>query len=293
MGIPFVKGHGTGNDFILLPDLDASLDLTAARVRALCDRRAGLGADGVLKVVSGKAIEQRPDQWFMVYWNADGSAAQLCGNAIRVFARYLRTAGLTTEDMFIINAWAGGRSVGFRPNGDINVQMGSHQIVGESAVIINDRAIHGIAVDVGVLDPETRRSPHLVCEVDRLDDLDLSTPPAYDPEHFPKGVNVEFVVVETLDRLRMRVHERGVGETRSCGTGAVAAAVGVLRRRGDTFGDVDVLMPGGQLHVKVGPHFNTLEGPAVLGASGEIDRAWWDSIKEIDPVDPVAESRDV
>jgi diaminopimelate epimerase len=274
MGVAFVKGHGTENDFVLLPDLDASLELTAARVRALCDRRAGLGADGVLRVVRAKAIPDRPsdvddDAWFMDYRNADGSLAEMCGNGARVFARYLVEAGLETRTEFPIGSRAGARPVVVR-DGEVAVDMGPARVTGESAATVAGRTIPGTVVDVG--------NPHLVCAVDRLDDLDLTRAPDYDPAVFPDGVNVEFVVVEAPDRIRMRVHERGVGETRSCGTGTVAAVAGVLHRAGRTHGAATVTIPGGRVRVEIGENTSVLTGPAVFVARGELDRAWWDGI---------------
>lgn len=280
MGIPFLKGHGTENDFVLLPDLDASLDLTAARVRALCDRRAGLGADGVLRVVRAKAVESRPADlddgaWFMDYRNADGSIAEMCGNGVRVFARYLADTGLVTTGEFTVGSRAGARPVVIRPDGQVAVDLGPSRVFGESTATVTGTTHGGVAVDVG--------NPHLVCEVDdlaELTDLDLTARPGYDPAVFPEGVNVEFVVVEAPDRLRMRVHERGVGETRSCGTGTVAAVTGVLHRRGRKTGAADVTVPGGKVRVEVGENSCTLTGPAVFVARGELDRAWWDGIQE-------------
>jgi diaminopimelate epimerase len=277
VGIPFVKGHGTENDFVLLPDLDAALDLTPARVRVLCDRRAGLGADGVLRVVRAKAVEDRPsdvddDVWFMDYRNADGSVAEMCGNGVRVFARYLVDAGLVTGREFPVGSRAGTRAVVVEPNGDVAVDMGPARVTGESTATVGGRTLAGVGVDVG--------NPHLVCAVDRLDDLDLTAQPGYDPAVFPDGVNVEFVVVEAPDRIRMRVHERGVGETRSCGTGTVAAVTGVLHRRGATTGAATVEIPGGRVHVEVGAATCVLTGPATFVARGELDRGWWDAIPE-------------
>jgi diaminopimelate epimerase len=277
MGVPFVKGHGTENDFVLLPDLDASLDLTPARVRVLCDRRAGLGADGVLRVVRAKAIDPRPsdvddDVWFMDYRNADGSIAEMCGNGVRVFARYLLDAGLVAGREFPVGSRAGVRDVVVHADGDVAVDMGPARVTGESAATVGGTTLPGVVVDVG--------NPHLVCPVDRLDDLDLTVPPGYDPAVFPGGVNVEFVVVEAPDRVRIRVHERGVGETRSCGTGTVAAVAGVLHRRGDQTGAASVDIPGGRVHVEVGENTCVLTGPAAFVARGELDRAWWDGISE-------------
>jgi len=278
VGIPFLKGHGTENDFVLLPDLDATLDLTAARVRALCDRRAGLGADGVLRVVPSKAVEDADDGlWFMDYRNADGSIAEMCGNGVRVFARYLTDTDLVQEREFTIGTRAGTRAVTVAggAGGDVTVEMGPARVTGTSLATVAGGTVAGVAVNVG--------NPHLVCEVEdaeKLASLDLTVPPTYDPAVFPDGVNVEFVVVEAPDRLRMRVHERGVGETRSCGTGTVAAVTGILFGRGEKHGAATVDIPGGRVRVTVEPGGSTLSGPAVFVARGELDQAWWDGVAE-------------
>jgi diaminopimelate epimerase len=271
VGISFLKGHGTENDFVLLPDLDATLDLTEARVRVLCDRRAGVGADGVLRVVPAKAIEDTADnQWFMDYRNADGSIAEMCGNGVRLFGRYLVDAGLVTEPEFTIGTRAGARHVTVAD--DVTVEMGQARVTGTSYATVNGVAVAGVAVNVG--------NPHLVCVVDELESLDLTVQPPYDPAVFPDGVNIEFVVVEAPDRLRMRVHERGVGETRSCGTGTVAAVAGVLFGRGENSGAATVDIPGGRVRVTVDPAGSTLSGPAVFTARGELDQLWWDALGE-------------
>jgi diaminopimelate epimerase len=274
VGIPFLKGHGTENDFVLLPDLDATLDLTEARVRVLCDRRAGLGADGVLRVVPAKAIEDAADDlWFMDYRNADGSVAEMCGNGVRLFARYLVDAGLVSEPEFTIGTRAGTRAVTVAD--DVTVEMGRVRVTGTSLATVGGASVAGVAVNVG--------NPHLVCEVEnvaRLAALDLTVQPAFDPTVFPDGVNIEFVVVEAPDRLRMRVHERGVGETRSCGTGTVAAVMGVLFSRGEHRGAATVDVPGGRVRVTVDPDGATLSGPAIFTARGELDQAWWDTYGE-------------
>ena len=205
--------------------------------------------------------------WFMDYRNADGSVAEMCGNGVRVFARYLVETGLVSDHEFPV----GSRAV-VMPDGDVAVDMGPATVTGESAATVGSRTLAGVAVDVG--------NPHLVCAVDRLDDLDLATRPGYDPAVFPDGVNVEFVVVEAADRIRMRVHERGVGETRSCGTGTVAAVTGVLHSRGERTGAATVEVPGGRVRVEVGEDTSVLTGPATFVARGELDRAWWDGISE-------------
>jgi diaminopimelate epimerase len=274
MGIPFLKGHGTENDFVLLPDLDDTLDLTEQRVRVLCDRRAGLGADGVLRVVPSKAVEGTDDGlWFMDYRNADGSIAEMCGNGVRVFARYLVDTGLVSEAEFTIGTRAGTRAV--TVGDDITVEMGPARVTGSSLATVQGGTIAGVAVNVG--------NPHLVCVVEdaeKLASLNLKEPPLYDPDVFPDGVNIEFVVVESPDHLLMRVHERGVGETRSCGTGTVAAVTGVLFGRGEQHGSATVDIPGGTVRVTVTPGGSTLAGPAVFTARGELDQGWWDGIGE-------------
>jgi diaminopimelate epimerase len=267
VGIPFLKGHGTENDFVLLPDVDAGLDLTPPRVAALCDRQRGLGADGVLRVVRAKFVEDAPsdvddDLWFMDYRNADGSVAEMCGNGARVFARYLVDAGLQESPGFVIGTRAGAKPVVVHPTGSVTVHMGPATVLGACG--------DGVAVDVG--------NPHLVRVLDTgLDTLDLTAEPGYDRARFPHGVNQEFVVRAEPGRIRMRVHERGVGETRSCGTGTVAASAAVLHLDGRTAGEVTVDVPGGRVQVTVDERGSTLTGPATFVASGHLDPSWWGS----------------
>ena len=276
--IRFAKGHGTENDFVVLPDPDGTLDLTAARVAALCDRRRGLGADGVLRVVRWTALKDgeiptafpaEPGvEWFMDYRNADGGVAEMCGNGVRVYARWLERAGwLPGGPVLHLGTRAGVREVRFVGD-DVAVDMGPARLGGESTATVGPRAFSGTAVDVG--------NPHLACVTDApLGALDLTVQPRYDAALFPHGVNVEFVSPLRDGAVAMRVHERGVGETRSCGTGTVAAVVAALREAGRTTGDVAVRTPGGRLRVVVDGGTTVLQGPAVLVASGELDPAWW------------------
>jgi diaminopimelate epimerase len=276
--VRFSKGHGTENDFVLLPDPDGELDLTPARVAALCDRRRGLGADGVLRVVRWDALGDGPApepgvEWFMDYRNADGSIAEMCGNGVRVYARYLEHAGwLKSTELRLgaelrLGTRGGVRTV--RVNGEeISVDMGPAAVGEEGTASVDGQAFAGVAVDVG--------NPHLACVTDvPLHGLDLTRPPGHDPSLFPHGVNVEFVTPLEGDEVAMRVHERGVGETRSCGTGTVAAVVAVLRHAGRDAGTVTVQAPGGQLRVTVDAETTVLHGPAVLVAHGELTSSWW------------------
>ena len=258
----FVKGHGTENDFVLLPDADVAL--TPELVRGLCDRRAGIGADGVLRV------ERRADGWFMDYRNADGSIAEMCGNGIRVFGRHLVDAGLAQPGTLPILTRAGVRTVQVPPSGDVTVEMGVPAAVEELGAQPEVDGRPGTAVSMG--------NPHVVVELAGLGELaglDLTRPPSVRPG-LPGGQNVEYVVRRRPQLLAMRVHERGVGETRSCGTGVCAAVVAAVAWSGGAGLDdpwtVDV--PGGRLSVtwlSAGPVL--LSGPAVLVARGEVDSA--------------------
>lgn len=278
-GVPFLKGHGTENDFVILPDVAGELEISPARVRALCERHSGLGGDGVLRVVRTRDVPDAPSTvdgslWFMDYRNADGSAAEMCGNGIRLFATYLVHAGLAPRGEIPIGTRSGTRDVIVADDGTVTVDMGPATVAGDgtSRVTVSGRGFDGVTVDVG--------NPHLVCLTDvPVAELDLSEPPGYDPARFPSGVNVEFVnaVREDADPvLRMRVFERGAGETRSCGTGTVAVTAAWLASIGGCAGRATVEVPGGRVRVTVDAATSTLAGPAVLLASGELDRSWWD-----------------
>ena len=212
----FAKGHGTGNDFLILPDPDDAAVLSPGLVARLCDRRTGLGADGILRAVRTSADD--PAEWFMDYRNADGSIAEMCGNGIRVFARYLLRHGLAAGPEFTVATRAGLRQVREEASGEITVDMGAPVVRGRSAAMIGSNRYEGLEVSLG--------NPHLACVVDvPPGGIDLSAPPVVDHERFPDGANVEVVRILGDECLDMRVYERGSGVTLSCGTGAVAAAV--------------------------------------------------------------------
>lgn len=260
MSVEFVKGHGTGNDFVLLPDPHGLLRVTPDAVRAVCDRRFGLGADGLIRVVP----ESPGGRWFMDYHNADGSTGEMCGNGARVFARLLRDRGLVVDDDFVIQTRGGAREVAIREH-TISIDMGPARIVPAAvSVRAGARTWAGRAVFMP--------NPHAVVFVDDLDDAGplLDAPEVSSPA-FPDGVNVEFVVEHEPGRhVAMRVHERGVGETLSCGTGVCAVADQALARAGSTGpAQIRVDVPGGTLHVRRDEHGSlVLSGPAVLVAHG-------------------------
>ncbi|NRQ34276.1 diaminopimelate epimerase [Nonomuraea sp. NN258] len=267
----FLKGHGTENDFVILPDPDAELDLSAALVAKICDRRAGIGADGVLRVVRTK---QHPEvagqaaraEWFMDYRNADGSVAEMCGNGVRVFARYLLDAGLTDASEFGIATRGGVRQARVEENGDITVDMGKPVVGRESVATLGNQEYRGVQVDMG--------NPHLACAIgDPVAQLDLARQPGFDPGVFPHGVNIELFNPVGTTRAVMRVYERGSGETRSCGTGAVATAVAAARMSGETTGRWTVEVLGGTLTVILDEDTSYLSGPAMIVASGNLTLA--------------------
>src|SRR5260370_35960555 len=228
----FAKGHGTENDFVIIPDPDGEGDLTPGLVARLCDRRAGLGADGVLRAVrvpgagSGPGAALSLDPGYdaaaaaaggagrcMDYRTADGSIAEMCGNGIRVFGRYLLEHGLAAGPELAIATRGGTRIVRQEADGALTVDMGPTSTGRTGWALIGGRRYTGLAVLVG--------NPHLVCLIGKpIAGIDLSEPPEVDQDAFPGGVNVELARITGEHAIEMRVHERGSGETLSCGTGA-------------------------------------------------------------------------
>jgi diaminopimelate epimerase len=276
---PFVKGHGTENDFVLLPDPDGSAhrDLAAGLVAALCDRRAGIGGDGVIRVVRTEAYDDPASvaargraEWFMDYRNSDGSLSEMCGNGVRVFARYLADHhGVDATVPLPIGTRAGIRTVHFEDDGQVTVDMGTPALLEPTRIGVGGRSWPAANISMG--------NPHAVAFVDSLDAAGpLLASPTYDAAAYPEGVNVEFVVRRGERHVGMRVHERGSGETRSCGTGAcavmVASALADGVGRGTTY-RVDV--PGGQLEITwTGDDRVLLTGPAILVAAGEVSKSF-------------------
>ncbi|OKK04900.1 diaminopimelate epimerase [Streptomyces sp. CB03234] len=282
--IAFLKGHGTENDFVIVPDPDNAIDLPASVVARVCDRRAGIGGDGLLHVVRSAAHPEARDmageaEWFMDYRNADGSVAEMCGNGVRVFARYLQHAGHVTAGDLSVATRGGVKRVHLAKNGDVTVSMGRARLPEDGVTVtVGGRSWPARNVNMG--------NPHAVAFVEDLDHAgDLFTEPPYAPTAvYPDGVNIEFVVDRGPHHVAMRVHERGAAETRSCGTGACAVAVAAARRDGADPAEtgtpvtytVDVL--GGTLLITERPDGEIeMTGPAVIVAEGHIDLAWFAS----------------
>jgi diaminopimelate epimerase len=291
--LAFSKGHGTHNDFVLLNDPEGNLDLDETLVARLADRRGGIGGDGVIRVIKSEHLSEGREVltqesaavWFMDYRNADGSIAQMCGNGVRVFAAYLERLGLVdfTDGMPVpIGTRAGLRTV--RKEGDwFTVGMGKWRFT------FPEQAGSALSIDMG--------NPHTVAAVSNADELasiNFTDIPEVSPLP-PHGTNVEVVVPlpaqstaeGSVGHIAMRVHERGVGETQSCGTGACAAALAVRHWLSqsvassqiddDTASSVPdvwlVDVPGGQVRVSVSGQDVELSGPAVIVADGALDTA--------------------
>lgn len=289
--ISFTKGHGTGNDFVLVLDADGDLNLTADQIAKICDRHFGIGADGFIRVIKSqnhpdgkKILAEEPSAiWFMDYYNADGSAAEMCGNGTRVFARYLTERGLVEladGETLSIGTRAGVKDLQRNMSG-FAVDLGRWKLDGPDALIHAqglDVARPGIGINVG--------NPHYVvalASAHEVAGLELHAAPQIKPAPID-GANVEFVapaepmIKDGVGHISMRVFERGVGETLSCGTGIAAAALATRHWAGTGAPNIwQVKVPGGILGVRMfatedGEHVG-LSGAAELVFDGQLDLA--------------------
>jgi diaminopimelate epimerase len=296
-GLRFSKGHGTGNDFVLVADPEGTHVIGADQAAALCDRHRGIGADGVIRAVPSRFLPEgrelladTPDaEWFMDYRNADGSLSEMCGNGVRVFVHFLRTQGLIDlpDGGSLTIGTRGGVKTVVRTGDGYAVDMGPWEFIfpGEAGAKAMDSLVtaDGLEVPRPALSV-SMGNPHTVVALAELAELTgtrLFTAPKVDPVP-ANGTNVEFVVPaeplvhDGVGSVTMRVHERGVGETQSCGTGACAAAVAIRHWAGAEAPDAwQVHVPGGVVGVKFfagpGGHEHVeLSGPAVIVASGTL-----------------------
>ncbi|MFN2556923.1 MAG: diaminopimelate epimerase [Nitriliruptorales bacterium] len=279
----FTKAHATGNDFVVLPDWDDELQLEPSLVRLLCDRRRGIGADGVIRLLRGEPSVDT----FMDYRNADGSVAAICGNGLRVAAKYLVDRALAKSPVLVATR-VGTRRVTVRlgPRGRVEeatVEMGAPNFL-PAAVPFDIPGDEAVDVPVAVDGFEVRLTavsfgnPHAVVVVDELASAPLETIGAALENHprFPDRTNVEFAQIAGPDEVRVRVWERGVGETAGCGSGACAVLV-VLRRLGAIGDEATLHFSGGDVHVRyesAGDPTVLLTGSAMEIASGELDPVW-------------------
>lgn len=288
--LAFTKAHGTGNDFVVIADLADELDLSAEFVRALCDRRTGVGADGVLRIGGGGGDAAV----FMDYRNADGSIVEMCGNGVRVVAKHVADHALVPpsawdgDDGLAIATRAGVRHVRVHRAADglvanVTVDMGSPTFDPAAVPFVVDAAPgdghrHEVTVDDEIVDLAvvSMGNPHAVIEVDDVETAPVGRfgPALQRHDRFPEQVNVGFVQRVDAAMVRLRVHERGVGETLACGT-AACAAVAVLQRDGAVGERVSVLVAGGTLDVATTADGHLLmTGPAVEVAHGVLDGHW-------------------
>lgn len=284
--LQFTKGQGTGNDFVLVLDPNGELKLDAKQIAAICDRHFGIGADGFIRVIKSASLpegaaslaEAPEATWFMDYYNADGSTAEMCGNGVRVFARYLTEKGLVElgdGEILAVGTRAGVKDVQ-RNMAGFAVDMGRWKLETEEILVHADNldvSRPGQGINMG--------NPHVVVALAKkseLDELQLIDAPVLKPAA-PNGANVEFVVPEDVKNgvgyISMRVFERGVGETLSCGTGICAAALATRHWAGAGAPNTwQVTVPGGTLGVRMfptedGEHVG-LSGAAELVYDGEI-----------------------
>lgn len=285
MTIEFTKGHGTGNDFVLILDRAGQFSLSELEIAELCDRNFGIGADGVIFAVETQhsqevahLLEEEPSaKWFMDYRNADGSKGEMCGNGARVFARYLlenNLAELFDGSTLPIATRAGIKDITQTANG-FAVDLGRWKVSNEEVLVRAAGlpvARPALSINIG--------NPHVVvalADMDELDALDLTKAPVLEPA--PRdGANVEFVVLDEplikdgVAGITMRVFERGVGETLSCGTGIAASAIAIRDYAGNTQNSWRVKVPGGEVGVRIFPteegEHAGISGPAELTFTG-------------------------
>ena len=282
----FTKAHGTGNDFVVLRDLEDRIDLPAELVRSLCDRRRGVGGDGVLRLGAPPADADV----FMDYRNADGTAVEMCGNGVRVVAKHMVDHGLVPAEADVVRVATRSGTKPVRVERDergllrqATVNMGAPVLdtervpflaqSGQEQAVEHELVIDGALVRFAVA---SMGNPHAVLEVDDVGEAAVTTlgPRLEHHPSFPNKVNVGFAEVVAVDEIRLRVWERGVGETAACGTGACAAVV-ALQRRGRVGETVAVRLPGGTLTIHHQPGGTVLlTGPAIEVAHGELDEAW-------------------
>ncbi|MBC7293136.1 MAG: diaminopimelate epimerase, partial [Thermoleophilia bacterium] len=248
------KWQGLGNDYLIVEAAALPVPLTAEAISLLCDRHYGVGADGIL-------LHDRPTGALpqavarMRIFNPDGSEPEMCGNGIRMFARYLARYGFVSEPEFVVETLAGPIKPRLLPDGSVRVDMGRARFSGpgialeqpevvDAALTVADQTLRFTFVDVG--------NPHCVVLVDDPATFPVAEVGPLLENHplFPQRSNVEFIRVENDGSVRMRVWERGVGETQACGTGATAVAAACVRL-GIATSPVLVHLPGGDLTIEV------------------------------------------
>ena len=271
------KVHGCGNDFVVIADLDGAIDVGPGLVRGLCDRHRGIGGDGVIRLAPPR---DDGSDVFMDYRNADGGVVEMCGNGVRCVATYVLNRGLLSGDVVRVGSRAGVKHVVVTGRDDDGrvvetlVDMGAPVAIGHVML----RVPRPDGADVATVRATTvsMGNPHAVVRVEDVAAAPVATlgPRVEVHDRFPKRTNVGFVQVVERDHVRLRVWERGVGETAACGSGACAAGA-ALERLGLTDRAMAVDVPGGRLEVALRDDGHVLlTGPAVEIVTGTLDEAW-------------------
>jgi diaminopimelate epimerase len=286
MKLHFTKMHGAGNDFIVIDAINQQIDFTPAQWQRLADRRFGIGADQILVVEKPRL--PGCDFRYRIY-NNDGGEVEQCGNGARAFVKFVSEKGLSSKSSIRVETMAGVIAPRLEPDGSITVDMGAPEL--EPALVPFDAAgLAGVAEGSDTLWPldlalpgqtspvlvsvVSMGNPHAVQVVDDVDaqDLEQSGPRIEHHPRFPRRVNAGYMQIVDRQHVKLRVFERGAGETLACGTGACAAAVaGILRGRLDS--PVRISARGGELSIAwQGPgHPVLMTGPAVTVFEGTIE----------------------
>lgn len=275
-GVSFQKGHGAGNDFVVIDATQGGLNPSGKAVEVLCDRRKGIGADGVLRIASASEFGVTDAKYFMDYRNADGSLGMTCGNGLRLTARFLVEHGYEQVGSFQIGTRAGtvianvsATDLNFE---NISINMGKFIPIENELTVSTDT---GSWQASGISSP----NPHAVSIVGNIWDAgSLGDYPSVTPDAtFPDGVNFEFVEPKSPTHIAMRTHERGVGETLACGSGSCAGALVWAQKNGLEPGwSVQVDLLGGTVFVDQDLTGSLiLRGPAQFVASGTISPQLW------------------
>lgn len=274
MRLRFSKMHGLGNDFVMLDGITQRIKLSPEKIRRLADRHLGIGCDQVLVVESPRNPEA--DFRYRIY-NADGSEVENCGNGARCFARFVRDRRLTGKTQLLVETSAGMLQLNLLENDQVSVDMGAPVLEPERVPFNADRQAETYPLEVDgevfMIGAVSMGNPHAVLLVDSVDSAPVESLGARIEchERFPQKVNVGFLQVQSRSEARLRVFERGVGETRACGTGACAAMVSARLR--DLVDDtVKIQLPGGSLTIHwSGPEQPvTMIGPATTVYHGQI-----------------------
>lgn len=252
MDLPFTKMHGLGNDFVVIDAIRHPVDMTPDLVRSLADRRFGVGCDQVLIV--DPAEDPQVDFGYRIF-NADGGQVEQCGNGARCFARFVRDQGHTQKDEIVVQTLSGIIRPRIRPDGQVTVDMGEPvfdppriPFDAQDEADAYSLEVAGRTIGIGAV---SMGNPHAVMVVDEVDDFDVSGmgPLVESHQRFPQRVNAGFMQIINPGHIRLRVYERGAGETLACGTGA-CAAVAVGHRQGLLGDRVLVDVRGGRLEIE-------------------------------------------